>query len=193
MTDPTELAGASALSEPLAPVVGPRRCRISCPLTHPPTTRGRFGAAWRVDLGAVRRRAGAGAAADAMVAHWIIEAPWSSEVVHSYSLIVVHLRFSLLHAPVVRYLEGATHEVALIALHPGADRAALLAAPASTDVWLRPAVFGAQIAASDDAAAVSRAGHAIDLICAGRLSPHPTHVRSWVELFGDNMMRRSMS
>lgn len=139
----------------------------------------------------VRRKQAVGAATvkDAMVAHWIVEAPWSSEVVHSYSLICVHLRFELPLAPVVRYIEGATHEVALLAIHPQVDRIHMLHEPVRMDSWLRPAVFAAQIVAKDDAAAINRCGHAVELVCAGRLSPHPTHARDWAELFGDNMLR----
>lgn len=186
------LAGVEALAEPLSPVVGARRCRVSRPLAAPATMRGRFGSAWRVDLAAARKRMPPGAPPDATVVHWVVEAPWSSEVVHSYSLMCVHLRFTLQHAPVIHYLEGATHEVALIAIHPEADRAAMLAGPADMSSWLRPAVFSAQIIATDDVAAAGRIARAVDLICAGRLSPHPTHVRAWVELFGDNMMRRAV-
>lgn len=186
-----DLAGLRAQSEPRSPVIGARRCRVTKPLTVPATHRGRWGSAWRVDLNQVRRkqRVGAGAVRDATVAHWIIEAPWSSEVVHSYSLVCVHLRFELPLAPVVRYVEGATHEVALLAIHPQVDRIHMLREPVRMDSWLRPAVFAAQIIVGDDATAINRCGHAVDLVCAGRLSPHPTHARDWAELFGDNMMR----
>jgi hypothetical protein len=124
-----------------------------------------------------------------MLDHWIVEAPWSSEVVHSYSLILTHLRFDMRYAPVTRYLEGATHEVALIAVHPQVDRGAMLAAPTDMSSWLRPAVFGAQIIAADDASARARLIHAVELICSGALSPHPAHAGAWCQLLGDNMMR----
>ena len=188
-----ELGGAASGPEPLSPVVGPRRCRVTRPVASPPHYTGRWGRAWRVDLAAARKKRPHGAPPDAMIVHWVVEAPYSSEVVHSYSLMLVHLRFDFVHAPVTRYLDGATHEVALVAIHPEADRDAMLAAPAEVDGWLAPPVFGAQIVASSDEAAEGRVLHAVDLICSGRLSPHPTHARSWVELFGDNMLRRAVA
>lgn len=177
--------------EPLAPVVGSRQCRITRPLAAPAAHRGRFGRAWRVDLAVARKKLPFGAPPDAVVAHWLVEAPWSSEVVHSYSLICIHLWFTFFNQPVTRYLEGATHEVSLIAIHPEADRAAMLIEPTDPRVWLSPQVFTAQIIASGDEAAAARVGHAVELVCDGRLSPHPTHARSWAHLFGDNMMRQA--
>lgn len=176
--------------EPLSPVVGPRMCRISRPMPVQPDYRGRYARAWVVDIRTIRSRLPPGAPPDATIAHWVLEAPWSSEVVHSYSLIAVHLRFDLHHAPVARYLEGATHEVALMAIHPMADREAMLRAPTEQDNWLRPTVFAAQFVASDDEAAGRRLMEAIGLVGDGRLSPHPTHFRAWAALFGDNMLRR---
>lgn len=186
------LAGAAADREEPAPIIGSRPCRISRPLRALAAHVGRWGRAWVVDLYAARRKLPLGAPLDATVAHVVVEAPWSSQVVHSYSLICVHLREApYFGRPVVRYLEGATHEVSLIAIHPEADRAAMLAGPTDPDSWLSPAVFAAQIVASSDDAARARVMHAVELICAGSLSPHPTHARSWAALFGDNMLRRA--
>ena len=90
--------------------------------------------------------------------------------------------------PVIKYLQGATHEVHLHAIHPEADRAVMLRQPIDPQNWLAPPVFAAQIAESDDAAAFARAALAVELVCQGRVSPHPAHVGAWVELFGDNML-----
>lgn len=176
------------MDQPTSPIVGPRKCRITRPLVMPPSCGGRFGRAWRVDLAAARAKRGLSSPPDATVAHWVVEAPWSSEVVHSYSLILIHLRFTLHHQPVVRHLEGATHELALFAIHPETERAQMLAAPADPQVWLQPPVFAAQIVAREDDVAAARVGHAVSLVCEGRLSPHPTHARAWAQLFGDNML-----
>lgn len=170
----------------LPPVVGCVRARITRPLTSEPVFRGRFGRAWTCDLEAIRcERLGA---SDAMLAHWIVEAPWSHQVVHSYSLILVHLRF-ILDRPVLRYLENATHEVHLRAIHPETDRAGMLRGPINLGYWIEPVVFAAQIVETSDAAAEARVRRAAELICEGRISPHPAHVRTWAELFGDNMLR----
>lgn len=187
------LAGLAAEGEEPSPIVGSRRCRISRPLTAPAAHIGRWGKIWLVDLAAARRKLSLGAIPDATVVHAVLEAPWSSEVVHSYSLICTHLRPRPLYLgrPVIKYLEGATHEFSLLAINPDVDRLPMLTAPADPGVWLSPPVFAAQIVASGDEAAVARVMHAAELVCAGVLSPHPTHVRSWVQLFGDNIMRRA--
>ena len=172
------------------PVVGPARARISRPLLDAaPAIVGPFGRAWLCDLDAMRRAQLIGAPQDALLAHWIVEAPWSSQVVHSYSLLLMHLRFMIGKGPVVKYLEGATHEIHLHAIHPEADRAGMLRQPIDPQNWLAPSVFAAQVAESDDAAAHARAARAVELVCQGRVSPHPAHVRVWAELFGDNMLR----
>lgn len=178
------------LAQALSPIIGARRCRISRPLKLQPTHVGRYGRGWLVDLAAGRKKQPPGTPIDATVAHWIVEAPWTSEVVHSYSLICVHLRFSLTHAPVVRKLEGATHEVGLWAIRPDVDREPLVLSEMHLgDAWLRPEVFAAQFVARDDGEAAQRMGHTVELICDGRLSPHPTHAATWASIFGGNMMR----
>ena len=171
------------------PVVGPARARISRPLLGiAPVIFGQFGRAWLCDLDAIRRARLIGTLPDALLAHWIVEAPWSSQVVHSYSLLLLHLR-PMTGRPVVKYLEGAAYEIHLRAIHPEADRAVMLRQPLDPRNWLTPAVFAAQIAELDDAAVFARVARAVDLVCQGRVSPHPAHVRAWVELFGDNMLR----
>lgn len=187
------LAGAAFPDRPARPVVGPRAARVAYPLDAPPTITGPYGRAWRCDLDAARRKmlVSGSLVPDATVAHWIIEAPWSDEVVHSYSLVVASLRFSLDHQPVTRYLEGATHEVSLWAIHPAAPRADMLAGPINPTMWLAPLSFASQIAEPTSEAAAERAARAADLVCQGRLSPHPEHARSWAELFGDCMLRRA--
>ena len=195
MADPLILAGVAAEYGDRSPIIGTRRCRISRPLRAPATHVGRWGRAWVVDLVAARRKLPIGAPSDATVVHVVLEAPWSSEIVHSYSVMCVHLRPRLLDLvrPVVRYLEGATHEVSLFALNPETDRLPMLTEPTDPRAWLSPVVFAAQIIASSDEAATARVMHAVELVCAGSLSPHPTHARSWAQLFGDNMMRRAVA
>lgn len=183
-----ELAGAA--SQDVLPIVGARQCRITRPLSAPAAHRGRYGRAWRVDLAAIRSRLTLFRKPDAMVAHWVVEAPWSSEVVHSYSLVLAHLRFQLGGQPATRYLEGATHELALWAINPQAERADMLARPVEPQrQWLQPAVFAAQLVCPSDEAAEKAVFVGVELICSGRLSPHPAHARSWAQLYGDNMLR----
>lgn len=185
-----EFAGRAAAEEAPGPIVGARPCRISRPLLVPAARRGRFGRAWVCDLSAIRLKMPASSPPDAVIAHWLVEAPWSSEVVHSYSLIVVHLRYIFGSTPARLCVAGATHELALWAVNPGVDRAHMLTEPVRREDWLLPPVFGAQIVVGSDDAAVRRVAHAVDLVLEGRLSPHPAHVRSWAALFGDELLRR---
>lgn len=127
-----------------------------------------------------------------MLEHWIIEAPWSHQIVHSCSLVLVHLRFMLDKRPVEKLIPGASHEVHLHAIHPEVDRAAMLREPVDPSRWLTPPVFAAQLAESTDAGARARALRAVELVCEGRLSTHPAHVRAWGELLGDNMLRQHL-
>lgn len=179
------------------PIVGRVRARITRPLDHvQPDYRGRFGRAWRVRLEIMRekrQRETGKASSDAMVEHWIVEAPWSHEIVHSYSIVLVHLRSMSEKKPVTRYLPGATHEVALRAINPMADRGEMLRQPINLGNWLEPPVFAAQIVEPDDAAASVRVKRATELVCEGRISPEPSHVKSWAELFGDNMLRLAVA
>lgn len=125
---------------------------------------------------------------DATVAHWIVEAPWSHQVIHSYSLVLTHLRFTPGTKPPTKFLPGATHEVALWALNPMAPRDLLLRGPIDTTMWLA-LVYAGQIAEPTDSAATARIRRAAELVCQGRVSPYVEHVSSWIELFGDSIMR----
>lgn len=128
---------------------------------------------------------------DATVAHWIIEAPWSHEVVHSYSLVLIHLRYMNASA-VTRYLEGATHELTLYPIHPAAPRVQMLDGPINPTMWLEPIAFASQIIEPTDEAAAARIKRAAELVCEGRISPHPDHGKAWVELFGDCMLKHAV-
>lgn len=186
------MTGVDALSAsaPLPPVMGHVRARVAHPLRLPPDISGRLGRAWRCDLAAFRAAAPQGAPRDAMVAHWVLEAPWSHEVVHSYSLVLLHLQYMIDKQPVVKHIPGASHEVHLLAIRPDIDRVVLIT-PSPIPMppaWIELA-FAAQIAEASDAAAEARVRRAAELVCDGRLSPHPLHARAWAEIFGDNMLR----
>lgn len=172
----------------LTPTIGRVRARISRPLHVEPGLRGRFGRAWLCDLDAARRTLGPGAPGDAMLAHWIVEAPWSHQVVHSYSMLLMHLRFMIGKQAVTRRNPGATHEFHMYAIRPDVDREPMLREPMHPDNWLRPIVFAAQLAETSDLSALCRVRRSVELVCEGRISPHPSHVREWGELMGDNML-----
>jgi hypothetical protein len=190
------IGGAAALGGGSRPVVGHVRARITRPLNHvEPDYRGRAGRAWQARLELIRERlirAGR-ASQDAMIAHWIVEAPWSHQVIHSYSIVLLHLRHMMGKQPVTRYLEGATHEVHLRAIHPMADRGEMLRGPVNKGNWLEPVVFAAQIVEASDESAAQRVRRAVELVCDGRVSPEISHVRTWAQLFGDNMLRLAVA
>lgn len=176
------------------PVIGAHKARITYPLDAPAHVSGEYGRAWLCDLNAARAKMliSGMAQPDTMMSHWIVEAPWSHEVVHSYSLILIHLRHSPSQRPVFRYRADATHELTLYPIHPAAPREQMLAGPVNPTMWVPPIAFASQIAESTDPAAEVRIYQAVKAICAGKLSPHPDHARYWAELFGDCMLSRAL-
>ena len=186
---PAVLAGAAP--QQMTPVVGRARARVAFPMTKPASVLGQYGRAWECDLPAIRAKLPRFAPPDAMLAHWVIEAPWSHQVVHSYSLMLIHLRYIIDRPPSRKLIPGASHEICLQAINPGAPRGRFLVEPADPRAWIEPMTFAAQIAEPSDEAAARRVVHAVELVCAGRLSPHPSHARAWAEIFGDNMLARA--
>lgn len=149
-----------------------------------PTHEGPHGRAWKIDFeGAYKRR---GIVQRAEVAEWVVEAPWAHPLWHSYALVLMHLRF-MPGSTVKFHLDGASHELWLMALDPKASRQDMITS--AEMVPLQPMNFAAQIIEPSDDAAVARVEKAVQLICAGRLSPDTDFIRNWVALFGDNMLK----
>lgn len=149
-------------------------------LALPPTKQGPHGKAWRMDLAAIRAHLGKqGAEIDT----WIVEAPYSHPMWHSYMLAVVHLRPVDGFPAAVVHLPGATHEVMLYALDPShtprLDRNPRL---------LHPANFHGQWIAESDEGAIAKVDSCVDLIIAGQLSPDTDFRRDWIALFSASNM-----
>lgn len=159
-------------------------------ITAPPTIAGTRALAWSIDLDALRRRLNVPAMADSTLVMWVIEAPWANLAWHSYALTLVHLR-PFPGQKTIFYLDGATHELWLYALDPGAPRQALIegAEPDAGRWWLTPINFASQIIEPDDGAALARVRSAVLKICEGHLSPDTDYNRHWIHLFGDNMIK----
>jgi hypothetical protein len=155
-----------------------------------PTVSGQHGRAWLCDLEPARRRFGVPAEKDSRLAVWLIEAAWAHPIWHSYLLSLVHLRPLGRGGATLRYLDEATHELCLWALDADADRRAVIASSSSAEARLEPLNFAAQFVEISDELAAARVQRTVQQICDGQLSPDTDHIRSWVALYGDNMLSR---
>lgn len=157
------------------------------PIEQAPVLHGPHGKAWRCDREAALLSRGIDPAEDGTLDHWIIEAPSYHPAWHSYSLCLVHLRPLRTPRRTLFYLEGATHELWLYALDPGADRRRTLAT--GIPAWLTPANYVGQFIEISDDLARARIGETVQDICDGRLSPDTDHVSSWKARFGDHLFK----
>jgi len=152
------------------------------------------GKAWKVDLAAFRAKLDVRPEDDGTVAVWIVEAPWAHMIWHSYAVILLHLR-PLPDASTTKiYLDGATHELGVYALDPDGKREPLIRGAAGfgdagAANFLTPLNFAAQFVEPSDAAASERIEKTVRAICAGKLSPDTDFIRTWMHLFGDNMIK----
>lgn len=149
-------------------------------ISVPPTIETDQARIWQIDLAkfpVASKLAG--------VALWLIEAPWAHPFWHSYSLSLVSMRpGDYLPAPVT-YIDGATHEMVLMALDPAVARQPIF--DAMSFAPLIPANFAAQMIATDEEA-TAKAAAAVAMIAKGELSPDSDFLHQWVELFGDSML-----
>ena len=145
------------------------------------------GRAWRIDIDKVVKHIGS-ADSHAMIAWWIIEAPWAHPIWHSYSMTLAHLRrFAVIHVP------GATHEMLLCALDPKGDRAKLLElgyGHKESCLPLLPANFGAQLVEATDDEAIQKCEDAVKDVCDGKLNPDTDFIKQWIARFGGGMVRK---
>lgn len=169
-------------------VLGGTTARVGRPIGATPHVRGRFGSAWLANLQAARKKQPPGSPPDALVSHWIVEAPFADPICHSYAIILAHLRQLPNKPPATHYTPDATHEICLHAIDTRADREAMLTGPVNPNAWLTPANYASQFKARDDDEAHRRLADAVVLICGGRLNPSADWQHAWVQLFGDCML-----
>lgn len=167
---------------------GNPRHNIKHPVLVPPAIEGPHGRAWSCDIDAQRRVLNVAPENDGTVAHWIVEAPWAHPLWHSYSIMLVHLRPLPRGQKTLIYLDGATHEIWVMAIDPNADRNEIMRRSVEGD-WLTPKNFAAQFIAPSDDSAKDRVAAAVRGICDGMLSPDTDFQRDWIGLFGDNMFK----
>jgi len=158
------------------------------PIAKVPDIAGTAGKAWQIDLKALRQNLGCSERDDAMVAVWVVEAPFANPFWHSYAMVLVHLRPLADARPTKFYLDGATHEMWLAALNPDVPRARAIL---GMETWapLAPLNFAAQIKEASDDAAQGRIRDAVSRVCTGTLNPDTDFIRQWMHLFGDNMIK----
>lgn len=125
---------------------------------------------------------------DAVVVHWMVEAPWAHPVWHSYSIILIHLREMPDKRVTKKYFQEATHEMWIHALNPDENLNALVDTGVPKGVLLLPINFGAQIAAASDEEAAARIKTSVEEILAGTLSPDTDFRQMWVDRYGDSMV-----
>lgn len=157
-----------------------------------PDMEGPFASAWRLDMTNARAAAAArpgGNPDDATVAGWIVHAPHSHPIWPYVAVVCVHLR-DMPHQtkPPTVHLEGASHEIIVLALNPATY-------PPLIDGdkldFLRPSNFVGQFAVASDDEASAIVDVVIARICSGTLNPDTDGNSNWVALFGDHCFKPS--
>jgi hypothetical protein len=122
---------------------------------------------------------------------WLVTAAWAHPLWQQYEIALYDLTTETDDGPPILYLEGATHEVVVHALHPDfpLDR---LPRPGETPNdaekihHLIPPNHAYQFVAESDAAAEQRIQEIVDGINAGMVSPDTDFRRDWDFLFRDD-------
>ena len=152
---------------------------------------GPLATAWLLDHDKILEKAGLSDRKDedALVASWIVCAPWAHPLWHSYTIHLVHLR-PLPNKETRFYLEGATHELWVHALDPAKHICDVIDGYDSPfPMMLQPKNYADQFIAENDAAALERMERVVRLICDGNLSPDTDFISQWVALFGGHMLK----
>ena len=150
----------------------------------PPVMQGKGGRAWQIDLDALRKRIGEDKP-DATIGEWLIECPSAHPLWHSYVIALISMRPVVgLDTPIF-FLDGATHEILLVALDPTKPRLPIILGEVSfLASSLEPLNFAAQFIEIDDALAIDRIRKTVADICAGGLNPDTDNRSSWEMRFG---------
>lgn len=121
-------------------------------------------------------------------ASWYVEAPWAHPAWDNYVVLLYDLFTVMEGPPPLRYMDGATHEVMVYALHP--DRKVFTPDDGNWDLnnaLLRPANHAYQFTAESDQAAFDRIDKMVRDIDAKELSPDTDFTRVWDTLFCDGV------
>ena len=156
-------------------------------LLPPPTLTGPRTRAWRYDITISFDGIPPGTP-HATIVQWLIEAPWAHPMWHSYFLSLVHLRPVLgsTHETLF-YLNGATHEVTLMAVDPEWEPTSLTSNPLAH--CLMPMNYAGQFIEPTDQSAEARVRAAVQDVVDGVLSPDTDYLKEWCDRFGTSMLK----
>lgn len=148
----------------------------------PPDMGGAYAKAWKIDLAECRKNP-----EDGSIAAWIVNCPQAHPFWSNYMVSMVHLRPIADSAyPIHLYLEGATHEICVVALDPDDDPQ-----PVEGTGWryLTPVNYAGQMKLGSDAEAIAVCDNTVADICAGQLNPDTDAVSQWIRRFGNHMFK----
>lgn len=146
---------------------------------QPPDENGWHGSAWTFRDTILKHHP-----KSAVIAAWVINAPWAHPFWSNYLLTIIHLRPVPEIGPPMIYIQGATHEIVVYAIDPKWTVKRDEIPP-----LLHPANFASQFIARDDAEAAERASKSVREILDGQLSPDTDFTQSWIARWGDCMIR----
>lgn len=116
---------------------------------------------------------------------YVVHAPFAHPFFHHYQITCVSLR-SDMGTPSARiHLEGATHEIQVMVMHPDTPKYL----NAANQLLTPPNFIGQFIAASDEAAA-ARVRVTVQEIVQGQLYPDTDHQYAWVKRYGDHCLKK---
>jgi hypothetical protein len=159
----------------------PEKLRAGMPA---PTFEGEHGRAWRIADHDPEPN-------ESTIATWLIEAPYAHPVWHSYIISLAHLRQRGMPGP-IKYRDGASHEMILMALAPEGDRANLIKVgsfQSDTCTPLMPLNFACQFANVSDDEARQTVEDVVHDVCDAKISPDTDFLRMWVKRFGGHMLK----
>lgn len=145
-----------------------------------PDFEGPFGKAWLQDVESFKKRHPTQIMECSLDAY-LIYAPSYHFVWHSYAVVCVSLKDVPGTHPAKINLEGATHEIFVVALNPD------FKVPLNDYIHqLLPINFTAQFIAENDEQANERVKAAVMEILNGTLSPDTDYMYRWIERFGNS-------
>lgn len=152
-----------------------------------PDLLGRSGKAWAIDLQAAAARTGkeSDPRTSVTLPSWVVYAPYAHPIWGYYAILCVALRHVEGVPPAKVMLEGATHEVIVMALDPD-----FVPAVDAMPRYLWPANFCGQFIEPSDMAASARVRQAVQDVIDGTLNPDTDFRHMWIKRFSDSNIKK---